>query len=634
MLGMSLRTFRDRWPVFAGAVVTVCLGVALVQSSLLNLVSAATARIPPGLPAAEALALRSGYEAGISLLGISLGLSTFVAIFIVGTTFAFTVAQRRRDLALLRLTGASRGQVRRLLVGEALLLGTVGCLLGILLGLPTMRVQAGMLVHFGFVPTGFGPQWRSWIIAVSAGTGIGIAVLGVLVASRRASRVRPLEALRESDRIARVMTASRWILGMLFLAGGIAMVILIAALGGEAALALSVFVSMMLVVAFTALAPLVVRLASWPLGILARGPLGGLAHANLRHGVRRSASTAAPVMLLVAFVAGTAGTLDTLGKATRQEVTRTLRADLIVTTDRPVRGQLAAVDGVATVSEEVPVTFEVGSDDGEGHLEYGVVDGLAVDPVAYASTHDVGPGNLTALRGDSVAVSPSYAPELRLRVGDPLPVRLDGRTRDLRIAVLLPDTLAGPYFLLPPDLMPDSGPRRYAVRLFEGVDVSSVAARLARVGEVVTVDEWIDRNADDQQHTNLDVMTVLLGMAMLYAVIAMVNAVVIAASDRRREYATARVTGLTRGQVVASALGEASAVVATGLLLGGLAAAGTVLGIAVAVEKMVGIAVVSPQWSLLAALTAGAFVVVGVTNVLTTLATTRTPAIRLIGTWE
>src|SRR5687768_15313499 len=118
---MSWSTFRDRWQVFVGAIVTVCLGVALVQSSLLTLVSAATADIPAGLSATEARELRDGYDGAVALLGMTVGLAAFVAIFIVSSTFAFTVAQRRRDLALLRLTGAGRRQVRTLLVGEALL---------------------------------------------------------------------------------------------------------------------------------------------------------------------------------------------------------------------------------------------------------------------------------------------------------------------------------------------------------------------------------------------------------------------------------------------------------------------------------------------------------------------------------
>ncbi|MEV4758439.1 FtsX-like permease family protein [Micromonospora sp. NPDC049559] len=633
MLGMSWSTFRDRWPTFVGAIVTVCLGVALVQSSLLTLVSAATATVPPGLSPAEERALRDGYAGALSLLGMTLGLSVFVAVFIVSSTFAFTVAQRRRDLALLRLTGAGRGQVRTLLVGEALLLGTVGSALGALVGLPVMRLQAAMLCGFGFVPAGFAGQWRSWVLAVSAGTGVGIAVLGVLAASRRASRVRPLEALRDVGGAARVMTAARWVVGTIFLAGSVALLVLVPALGGEAALPLSIFVSFTLVTAFAVLAPLVVPLVSWPFGLVFRGRLGTLAHANLRADVRRSASTAAPIMVLVAFVVGMAGTMGTLTEASRQEVARDLRADLVLDADRPVGARLAGVPGIGAVSEEAPVVFDLALDDGDGGLSYEATDGLAVDPAAYARTHRtaVTAGDLADLRGASIAVSPGYAPELRWRVGDTLPVRLDGGPDRLRVVALLPDTLAGPYFLLPPEFMPDAGPRRYAV---QAADPPAVAGRLAALGQVTGAEQWIDAYADDQQRQSLDVMVALLGMAMLYTVLAMVNAVVISASDRRGEFATARVTGLTRGQVVRAALGESLAVVVIGVLLGALAAAGTVAGIAFAVEDMIGISAASPPWGLLGAVALGAALVVGAASVLTTLAATRTPAIRLVAARE
>jgi putative ABC transport system permease protein len=123
-------------------------------------------------------------------------------------------------------------------------------------------------------------------------------------------------------------------------------------------------------------------------------------------------------------------------------------------------------------------------------------------------------------------------------------------------------------------------------------------------------------------------------MAALYTVIAMVNAVVISASDRRGEFAAARVTGLTRSQVVRTALGEALGVVAIGVLLGALAAAGTVVGIAVAIEDMIGISAASPPWALLGAVAAGATLIVAATSVLTTLSATRTPAVRLVAARE
>ncbi|MBT8225680.1 MAG: ABC transporter permease [Dactylosporangium sp.] len=364
MLSASWSTFRDRWQVFAGAIITVCLGVGLVQSSPLTLVSSATAKIPSGLPKAERRALQDRYASADTLLGMELGLAAFIAVFIVGTTFAFTVEQRRRDLALLRLTGASRGQVRTLLLGEAFLLGTVGSGLGILVGLPLMRMQAWMLTEFAFVPPGFSAQWRSWIIFVGVGTGVGVSLLGVLTASARASKLRPLEALRDSGRPARTMTPSRWIIGTLPLAGGIAMLTMVPHLGTEQAKRMSTLVSMVLVIAFAALAPLLAQLVGGLLTPVLRGRLGQLAQANLRDGVRRSAATAAPIMVFVAFVAGWTGAQATLTEAGRQEITRNLRGDFVVAADRPIAAELATVDG----ADEAALASRLASPTGVGEV--------------------------------------------------------------------------------------------------------------------------------------------------------------------------------------------------------------------------------------------------------------------------
>ena len=94
MMGMSRAGLVERWPLFAGAFLSVALGVALVQSSLLLLISAATTDIPPGLSDAERMALEENADAGVALLGLVLGIATFLAMFIISSTFAFTVAQR------------------------------------------------------------------------------------------------------------------------------------------------------------------------------------------------------------------------------------------------------------------------------------------------------------------------------------------------------------------------------------------------------------------------------------------------------------------------------------------------------------------------------------------------------------
>ncbi|UWP87732.1 FtsX-like permease family protein [Dactylosporangium fulvum] len=641
---MSWSTFRDRWQLFVGAMITVCFGVALVQSSLLALVAAGDPSIPAGLPAPEEQALREGYDTAAGLLGMIVALCFFIAVFIVSSTFAFTVAQRRRELALLRLTGASRRQIRRLLLGEALVLGLLGTAAGVVVGLPVLRLEVWTLTRLGFVPAGFTVGWGLWVLPFAAGTGVGVAVLGVLGASRRASRVRALDALRGTGRAATVMTWPRWIWGLFCLAGGIALITLAPAVGGEAALALSLLVCIVLVIAFSALSPLVVPLVGGLLGVLVRlsagrAPLGDLAHANLRDGVRRSAATAAPILVLVGLVVGIGGTLGAVAAGSREEALRTLTGDLVVTTNRSIGTELAAVDGVGTASAQIPVTFQIEMRHPDAQPELEAVDGVAIDPGTYQLTHrlPLEAGSLDALRGDTVAVSSGYAPEQHWRVGDTLRVHIDDTPRDLRIVAMIPLRVAGPDFLLPDGVVPVGDvERRYMVRVDVGVDPAAVADRIraAGLGRVSTVADFVRDDADEQQQNSLKVMVALLGMAVLYTVIAMVNAVVIAAADRTAEFATARLTGLTRRQVVRAALWESLAVVVVGLVLGGLAAAGTVTGVSVAVSDIVGTAVISVPWLLFAALFAGTALVVGVTSILTTLAATRQPAVTFAGSRE
>ena len=197
----------------------------------------------------------------VSLAGMMTGISAFVAVFIVASTFAFTVAQRRRDLALLRLIGASRRQVRRLMFGEALVLGTIGSSVGILLGVLIAPVEVRLLARPGLVPADFHAEWRSWIVAVSLAVGIGISVAGSFGAARRAARVRPLEGLHavSGDR---VMTVSRWAIGLIASAGVVAMIAAATSMGGTGAMNMSVGIALVAVIALSALSPTVVPLVN------------------------------------------------------------------------------------------------------------------------------------------------------------------------------------------------------------------------------------------------------------------------------------------------------------------------------------------------------------------------------------
>lgn len=630
MLGMSRAGLAERWTLFVGALLSVALGVALVQSSLLLLITAATLDPPAGLSAAERMQFSDGTSAAVAMLGVVLGGAVFLAGFIISSTFAFTVDQRRRDLALLRLVGGSRGQVRRLLLGEALLLGLAGASLGVPAGLGVMAVQAWLMRRFEFVPAGFTGQWRDWILGVSFGTGILLAVAGVLVAARRAARVRPLEALRESGPAARVMTAGRWVAGLLFFGGALALV-LVAPHGGPAGgQAMAMNVAMPAAVAVVAFAPLLVPLIArlMPFG---GGVPSSMARANLRDARRRSASVAAPLIVLVALVVGNTGAGESFTASGVDELARSTRADLVVESTGPVAAKIAQVPGVASASTELSLPAELTTGSGD-EQETETLTALVIDPAAYAAVH----GTAVSLQGRAVAAGP----------GGEVPKRGDVRVRlpetdlgTLPVVAAVPETMTGgASLLLPPGLVPDAqltdASARSFVSLAPGADPAAVRAGLARIGTVSSVDDWLRADAADRSSTSDRIMLIVLGLGGLYALLGVINAIVIGAATRRREFAEARVTGLTRGQVVRAALLEAYALTGAALLLGGVAAGAAFVAVLSTTSAVTGAATLDLPWPLIGAVALTALTVTGLTSLITSWSATRRPPVTLLAARE
>lgn len=647
MIRVSWSTFRDRWQLFIGAIVAVAVGVALVQSSLLTLIAAATPTIPPDASWQEELTIRDGSAGAVSLAGMTMAISTFVAVFVVGSTFAFTVAQRRRDFALLRLVGAQPRQVRRLVRGEALTLATIGSGVGVALGVGASRLQASMFVRLGLVPHDFHAGWHWWILAPSFGIGLVVALGGAAGASRRAARVSPLDSLRATGLSDRVMTRTRWFVGLLAAAGTIALLASAPATGGKTALDTSVPACMVAVIALTALAPTVVPLVGRTSEHLTRaalpdGTLRELVHANLRDGVRRTTSTAAPIILLVGLVTGLVGSLDVITSGQLTEAEHTIDADLVATTNRPVLSSLTSIPQVLVASEETEVLVQTTQHLDDGSDEHISTEARVVDPAAYAGIHDLSGirGNLDDLAGDAVALDPDLASMLHLDVGDTIDVSIDGTARELRVVALLPERLAGPELLLPYSAVATEGmERNVLLRLDEAANSDDVVSAVGELleeptssrpeGTVEGFDDWIRVTTTERRGDSRDIITAILAMSTVYIVIAIINAVVIAAGDRREEFAVARLSGLTRTMVVRAAIAESLTVAGIGIALGILAAGTTLLGVTIAVSTIVGTPVIELPWSLLALTSGLVLTLTTITTALTAVAATRQPAISL-----
>lgn len=340
--------------------------------------------------------------------------------------------------------------------------------------------------------------------------------------------------------------------------------------------------------------------------------------------MRRSAATAAPVIVLVALVVGQSGTLTSFAAAGEAQQRRETAADLVLEATGQVGGTIAAVPGVASASTEVEVPVAVPWGSGEDAETEDLL-GLVIDPAAYAVAHR-GTGPLDALRGQAVAGGPAWEGG---SVGEVVGVRVDGADLGrLPVVATVPPRLdGGADLLLPPGLVPAAevatGPSRTFVTLAPGADAARVSAALAPVGAVHGVEAWLARDAAARSTTNTSVFLVLMGLGSLYALIGVVNAVVIGAAARRSEFAAARASGLTRGQVVRTALLESWLVALLGLLLGGLAAAGSFVAVLGTTTAITGSATLALPWPFLLTVVAVVLAVTTVTSVLTTRSATR-----------
>ncbi|MEV8374102.1 FtsX-like permease family protein [Kribbella sp. NPDC056861] len=618
---MSLGAVRDRWQLFAGAVIAVALGVGLVQSALQVMAATGEPQLPPGLSGIERAHIRDGYAGAATLLGMTVMLAVFLTVFIVSTTFRFTVVQRRRELALLRLVGAQRGTLRLMLLGEAALLGVLGTAIGIPIGVLGTYAQSKLLIHLGMLPTWFTAPWDPGALYAAAIVGVSTALVGVFAAAWRASRITALEALSDLPEAQPVMTGWRWFWG-LSAAGFTVLLVIVGQAAADlvAGLMIALLVMVSGSVALSQLSPIAVPwVGRLPALVLHGSLVADLARSNVLHAVRRSAATAAPLIVLVGLLVGLWGTFGSLAKAVGEEQRQLVTADLVV------GGQVAPAPDLAVASPQTTVPITVRRKTSTVYSE-----AIGIDPVAWQQTHKLHPrkGSLDRLTGATIAIGPGMSAE-GYKLDSVLTATIGKRVVKLTVVAILPETLdVGDNFFVPRALT-SSGRTETLIKVADGSDQAVVAQRLG--GTVQSVAEWAEGRGKQQQSGNTGIFAVLMGLAGVYAAVAVVNAIVMAAADRRREFALARMAGLTRAQVITVALIESLTVVLIGVLLGCVVAAAALAGVASGTANTYGVVVLAIPWRLIALILAGSLVVVGATAAGTAWTATRARPISLLG---
>ncbi|MFE1320991.1 FtsX-like permease family protein [Kitasatospora phosalacinea] len=585
---IAVRSLHAGRTALLGTFAALALGVALIAATLLGL--AASTALPPG----------EDRTALIAQLGTTGGVSLFTAGFVVASTSSYAVARRRREFGLLRLAGATRGQLTRTVLLEALLLGLLAAATGSALGRAAAPLLARALTAADLAPAGFRTGTPGWPLVTAFCTGPLVALAGTALAARRAGRVRPLEALREADVDLEVMTAGRR-LGGLALLGAYAAVVA-AALTGDPAELLHrktyTLQPMLLIAATALLAPVLAR----PLLRLLTRPAARpprLVRAAALGGLRRTGATAAPVLLATALAGTLVGAPATVAAARAAEARARTAADLLLT---PGAGGAAALTAAlralpgAVVSPSAATPLAVVEADGTAVR----AEGRAVaDPAALTATTrlPVLAGDPAALDDDSAVLAEEWG---HPQVGDRVRVVLaDGTRRELRVAAVLREGTGGNPVYVTPRNAPGARTDRIDVR---GAAAGAVTALARDHGaRAETRAAWLDAHHPADDPRRIRRTAAVLALALLYTAITLAHTALTTTTDRRRELARLRLAGTTRTRVLRLVAAETLLVTAVGALLGTAATLTTLATMAAALHRAGAPAPLALPWTALAA---------------------------------
>lgn len=490
-------------------------------------------------------------------------ISLVVAGMVIYNTFTILVAQRTKELALLRCVGAERGQVFRSVLAEAVFMGLAASVLGILGGL---GVSAGLQALVGTVggPSGGDVQIRlpiTWVtIAAGFGVGVVVTVLAAVLPARRATKVAPVAALRSQpdshDDVARTGKVRIIVATVIALIGGAAVYLGLQQEKEEPAMFITGGATMVLLLAVLLLGPLYVPLVNRLFGKALHGVPAKLASANAGRNPKRTAATTAALMIGVTIVAMVAVVAGSGRQTMNEQVDKRFPADYEVSSNvysQPLTQKFAdELAKVKNVSKIAPEVMAFGESD---KLKYADVTGYPADAIGSLVRPELAGGTLTGLKDNEIALRERDAKDSGLSVGSSLKIN----DKDFKVVALIKDNSYGAGIVTLPAVQsllkePLKGYQKLLVKLTPGTDITAARADLERVIATSPV-AVLNSAAETKAELNAQIDQVLLfiwalvGLALIIALFGIANTLTLSVLERTRESALLRALGLTRGQL-------------------------------------------------------------------------------------
>ncbi|WP_330250022.1 FtsX-like permease family protein [Nocardia sp. NBC_00565] len=517
-------------------------------------------------------------------------IALIVGTFIIYNTFSMIVAQRLRELALLRAVGASRQQVGRSVVAEAFVIGLIGSAIGLVAGIGLAFGLSALLNAFDLgLPTGSLTVLPRTVI-VGLLVGLLVTVVSAYAPARRAAKIPPVQAMREEFASTGESLRVRTVIGVVLAAAGAVLVVLGAQkTGGHAALTVGIG-ALGLIFAVLLAAPALSRPVVSVLGVLLRpfGPIGRMSRNNAARNPRRTAATAFALTLGLMLVTAI-GMLGASAKASVSVlVDKGVKADYVLAGPQMIGVPLGAGDavrksvpGVADVVGLRGVAFMIG-DEQLGGTEF---DG-AVDNVL---NYNMIKGTST-LGDHDIMVSQDEADKRGWKVGDQVTVTSLGFKKiPVKVVGVYKKTpLLGPL-MVSPVMYEEVMPVNFRTNLFmfvkakPGADLTQMRTDLENATEQFVVVQVQDREEfkgaqGKQINTLLAILYGLLALAVVIAILGIVNTLALSVVERRREIGMLRAVGMQRAQVRRTIYLESMLIAVFGAIVGMLLGLGLGVG--------------------------------------------------------